>query len=81
MAEAVQVLQCSPSLPLVLNPQQTGETESAFLDSSEIADWAKEAVSYLESVGVLNGDEQGYFNPWNATTKAEVAKVVCSILD
>lgn len=65
----------------LLNPQQTGETESAFLDSSEIADWAKEAVSYLESVGVLNGDEQGYFNPWNATTKAEVAKVVCSILD
>ncbi len=55
--------------------------ENAFADSSQIADWAKEAVSYLKNAGILSGDEQGNFNPWNATTKAEIAKVVCSILE
>ncbi len=55
--------------------------ENAFADSSQIADWAKEAVSYLKNAGILSGDEQGNFNPWNATTKAEIAKVVCSVLE
>ncbi len=65
-----------------LNPEgQTVQGSSSFADSSLIADWAKDAVWYLESEGILSGDEQGNFNPWNATTKAEVAKVVCSILD
>lgn len=64
-----------------LNSPQPGEVQSAFADSGQIADWARDAVNYLKTAGILSGDEQGNFNPWNATTKAEIAKVVCSVLE
>ena len=53
---------------------------AAFADDSAIADYAKDAVYTLRSTGVMQGDENGNFNPTAAANRAEAAKVICSLL-
>ena len=57
-----------------------GLTESAektvFADGAEIDDYAAEAVEKLQRAKILNGDENGRFNPHGAATRAETAKVI-----
>ena len=47
-----------------------------FTDSSEIADYAAEAVERLCSAGILNGMGDGSFCPTAQLTRAEAAKVI-----
>ena len=56
------------------------ESKTVFSDESEIADYAKEAVSKLGGLGIING-YNGYFNPGNNITRAEAAKILNSILN
>lgn len=51
-----------------------------FLDEAQIADYAKEAVSALQTAGIVNGNDQGYFNPQATATRAETAKIMYGIL-
>jgi len=51
--------------------------EITFNDSSDIADYAKEAISKLAQVELLNGFEDGTFLPREALTRAQVAKILC----
>ena len=47
-----------------------------FADDANIADYAKDAVYSLRSIGVVNGDENGKFNPGAAATRAEAAQMI-----
>ena len=48
---------------------------AAFADDSAIADYAKDAVYALRSTGVMQGDENGNFNPAAAANRAEAARL------
>ena len=56
------------------------ESKTVFSDESEIADYAKEAVSKLGGLGIING-YNGYFNPADNITRAEAAKILNSIMN
>lgn len=51
-----------------------------FSDSSEIADYAKDAVLYLYKSGILNGFEDGSFKPQSTATRAEAAYLIYKII-
>ena len=54
--------------------------ELAFKDSAGVADWAKEYVAALSSVGILTGGDDGRFRPADFMTRAEVATVLYKLL-
>ncbi len=53
---------------------------SSFADDALIADYAKEAVNYLKSTGIVSGDESGSFNPKSNATRGEAAKILYEIV-
>ena len=57
---------------------QTDNTE--FKDKEEIDEYAYEAVCALKNAGIINGFEDGTFRPKNNTTRAEMAKMISSVL-
>ena len=68
--------------------QYTGETvqydESVldgFADSGDVADWAREAVIWAVGEGILSGDGAGNLVPKAATTRAQLARILMSIMD
>lgn len=46
-----------------------------FSDSGEISDYAKNSVSLLCSLGIINGTDQNRFAPHENTTRAQAAKI------
>lgn len=50
--------------------------EVNFADGAEIADYAKSAVDTLAKAGIINGDQNGCFNPYGKTSRAEAAKLL-----
>lgn len=58
------------------------ETSGAkeFNDGKEISGYAKASVDALSSMGIVNGDANGSFNPKANATRAEAAKMVYGIL-
>lgn len=54
-------------------------TEVTFEDSTNIADYAKEAVGKLSSLKIING-YNGMFEPTNNTTRAQAATIICNVL-
>lgn len=44
-----------------------------FVDQSSISDWAEEAVTAMYCAGILNGRDDGSFDPQGQATRAEVA--------
>ncbi len=52
---------------------------SQFHDAASIADYAKEAVSLLSGVGILNGLPNGNFQPSGTVTRAAAAKALVSV--
>lgn len=55
------------------------DDDNGFKDGESISDYAKEAVATLKSSGIINGDENGNFNPSNSCTRAEAAKIIYNI--
>lgn len=53
---------------------------SPFPDVDENAEYA-EAVEYLNDAGVMQGDDKGNFNPDKTVTRAEMAAIICRMLD
>ncbi len=51
-----------------------------FIDEAFISEYAKEAVHALSAAGIINGDQNGAFNPMNNATRAEAAKMVYGII-
>ena len=52
-----------------------------FTDAADISDYALEAVRMFVSAGVINGYESGKFIPQGNITRAEAAKIICSLLN
>lgn len=62
----------------VLNTSETAE--ASFGDTTEISDYARDAVGYLSKLGIINGSD-GNFMPKNNATRAEAAVMICNMLD
>lgn len=54
--------------------------ELGFADSDSISAYALYAVSVLNRLGVINGDNNGYFNPTANATRAEAAVMINKVL-
>ncbi len=53
--------------------------EKSFTDSHLIAPWARDAVSFCQTRGIVSGDSLGAFNPKNTATRAEVAVIISNL--
>ncbi len=60
---------------------QITEETAAFADNGEIAGYAMSAVAFLNSKGVLSGDNAKCFNPKSNATRAEVAVMLSRAAD
>lgn len=52
------------------------QDEIAFVDQSQIADWAKDAVKAMQLAGVVYGRDGNRFDPTGYATRAEAAAVI-----
>lgn len=59
-----------------LNKSETKYETDEFADNEEIANWAKEAVYQMKSMGIMNGIEEGRFAPEQHATRAMSARVI-----
>lgn len=55
-------------------------TKSSFSDSSDISDWAKDAISDALSNGIISGYENNTFKPQGTATRAEAVTVIVNAL-
>lgn len=53
--------------------------EFIFADESDIAEYANDAVRLMQRGGIINGDENGRFNPEAYATRAEAAKIIYNL--
>ncbi len=54
--------------------------KSGFTDFTEISEYAKEAVEYMAGAGIINGFEDGSFNPKAPATRAQAAVLIYKAL-
>lgn len=52
----------------------------SFPDVDDYLDYAV-AVDYVSDLGIMVGDDQGNFNPYKTVTRAEMATIICRMLD
>lgn len=62
-------------LELVENPV------AAFQDVDSVSDWAMEGLELVRVSGIIQGDENGNFNPQMSATRAEAAAVIIRLRD
>lgn len=53
----------------------------AALAKKPTSEWAQEAVNYVKSHGIMNGDSEGSFRPQSPITREEVAAVIKNAFD
>ncbi len=56
-------------------------SRQSFIDSDEIADYAKNAVSELSSEGIISGMDDGKFYPQKNLTRAEAAVLIYRLME
>lgn len=59
----------------------TSTDEYDFTDKDQIADYARDAVFALKNMGIINGYDDGSFQPEGNTTRAEAAVLLYNTLD
>lgn len=59
---------------------QWNDDTISFTDADSISDYAKDAVSYFNSIGVVNGFEDGSFGPLRNATRAEAAMIFYKLI-
>ena len=55
--------------------------ELTVTDGSSIAEYARDAVSALSAVGVINGMDDGSFAPDGITSRAQAAVMIYRVVD
>ena len=60
--------------------QSTTAEQTQFSDWNTVSDYAKSAVSWAVSNGLLTGDDHGHLNPKKEITRAEVAALLTRYL-
>lgn len=63
----------------VLDEESAAELE--YTDSDKISDYAKTAVGSLSAAGILNGDGDNAFKPFDFATRAEAAQMMCKAMN
>lgn len=53
----------------------------AFKDNALIADWAKESVACCVNKKIIQGDNEGNFNPKKNATRAEFASIITNVME
>ena len=68
----------------IINPENNDtaytKDDLTFADSSEIADYAAEAVAAMVKLGIINGKGDNKFDPKAYCTRAEAAKIFYGVL-
>lgn len=59
----------------------TGSTGAVFQDENRIPDWAKASVKAASAAGMLSGDTEGSFRPYDSSTRAEAAAAIYKLLE
>ena len=59
-----------------LNVDVTPKESVEFVDIDSIGEYAKDAIKFLASHGILVNGEDISFNPYNNLTRAQMAKVL-----
>ncbi len=59
---------------------ESGDIDFSAKDKDKISGYAKSAVGSLYNIGVINGDEQGFFSPVKEITRAEAACMIYRLL-
>ena len=52
-----------------------------FTDLNDIAEYALPSVSYLASIGIINGYTDNSFKPNGNITRAEISKIICTLYE
>lgn len=52
-----------------------------FTDNDDISAYAQSAAAYLNDFGVINGFPDGSFKPKNSCTRAQAAKIICTLIN
>ena len=60
----------------IKNGQINAEADAVCTDFSVVTDWASEFVNKAFAVGLMQGDDEGRFNPLSSATRAEAATAV-----
>lgn len=60
---------------------QQNDKKVDFTDSDIISDYARDAVNALVCNGIINGFSDGTFRPKDVATRAEIAKIVMTVLN
>ena len=64
----------------ILGCDTEATVESKFPDCNE-TDYFNAAVTFCKLRGIIDGDDKGYFNPYDAITREEMAKILCNALE
>lgn len=59
----------------------SGGGDAGFSDGDRISSWAKEAVSVMNTAGVINGRDSGSFDPQGKATRAEAAAMLVRFME
>ena len=49
---------------------------SGYKDAAQVAEWAKQNMSWTNSAGLIQGDENNNLNPQGKATRAEAAMIL-----
>lgn len=73
-------LQCTLASLLTITLLACSASAMSFPDVDDYLDYAV-AVDYVSELGIMVGDDQGNFNPHKTVTRAEMATIICRVLD
>lgn len=51
----------------------------SFKDWDQTSDWAKDSVKRLSGVSLMNGDENGFFNPKKEINRSEICQIIFNL--
>lgn len=61
--------------------KETTENNVTLTDFDTVSDYAQDSVKLLNSMGIINGFDDGSFKPHNALTRAEAATIICKLIN
>jgi len=56
-------------------------SEHLFADDASIAPWARDGVYVMRALGIIGGDENGYFNPTDNVSRAQISRMIYAALE
>lgn len=70
---AVMIYRAAKAAEIELTPIREAKV---FIDSNQISYYAVDSVDIISRAGIIDGNEYGYFKPFDGATRAEAAKII-----